>query len=518
MSSKYEYRDFDDNEDWVASGGGGGLPKVVEGEDEDYDSDYSHTLLKSSSAHSAKKLYNDGMKKMYNKFSPSKSKGGGGSGGGGGGGSGSSSGSSGSRRSTANRSFAASRRATRTNGKKGNAGAGADPLSLVVLLVDPISLRFELLSLDFDLASHIIIPNNNNNNNQRRNNNNNKNNNNTTPPQLTLTVQDVLNQITSDSLTEETLKLNLNKSIPIGLIDRTEKIHYGTCSLDTACSSRPSQSSLRTSSHHNAVTSSSTSASTTTSSASLCDLTYSGEPHRDVLLGYFISDDNEGEEDDVIEVSNEKIQKAIKLSKPIFMDPKVIQLMKNNGYNLCGWNGTKIITSNNNNTTNNTTKTASSSSSSSGSSSAIMLGKPLPAKKRSKKYFSLDNIIVKMILGLIVIVLATIMAWSIVSGGLNVIPSTSTTSTHIHTGGTTTTNDNNNNYIPHTFEGYIKSGYNSLSSRITQKSFVEQQQHNNNVVEGTPRSDGNTNVRSNSRDDNDNDDDNEIIDLDLYMN
>ena len=110
------------------------------------------------------------------------------------------------------------------------------------------------------------------------------------------------------------------------------------------------------------------------------------------------------------------------------------------------------------------------------------------------------------------------MAGSIVYGGLYVLPSptpstaTSSSLTSSNTNSTTSTSINNN--LPHTFEGYMRFGYNSLSSWITPKSFVlEQQQRNNNAIEDT-RSNDNTNVRI-SRDDDD-DNDNEIIDLDLW--
>ncbi|OEU11853.1 hypothetical protein FRACYDRAFT_244973 [Fragilariopsis cylindrus CCMP1102] len=560
MSSKYDYRDFDENgnpttreEQWALSGGsgsGGGsdgsgknnyknngnrnsnnrlpsslaLPKVEEGEDEDYDSD-RHLGLGANSAHSAKERHTSGMNKMRKKFytSPTKTKGDRGGGGY------SSSISSSSRESRGSRGGGGgggggskSRKNKKTKGTATATTAAADPLSLVVLLVDPISLRFELLSLDFDLASHITgtTPNSSSSKRKKSRNKNNKNNESEgdeslSSLKLTLTVQDVLDQITSESLTEETLKSNSTKKRPIGLIDRTEKIHYGTSNLDIACSSRPCPSRSTMSS---GIT------------KSLCDLTYSGEPHRDVLLGYFSdtaanttdtdtttnTDNTDNNTEVVVEVvSNEKIQKAIKLSKPIFMDPKVIQLMQSNGYNLSGWNGTIPTTTA---TTNKVGISNSNNNSNHSSSSAVMLGKPLPVKKRSKNYL-LDNIIVKIILGLFVLLFATIMASSIVYGGLYVLPSptpstaTSSSLTSSNTNSSTTTTSINNN-LPHTFEGYIKFGYNSLSSWITPKSFLlEQQQQNDNVIEDT-RSDDNKNVRS-IRDDDDNDNDNEIIDLDL---
>ena len=312
MSSKYDYRDFDENgnpttreEQWALSGGGSdgngsgknnyknnsnnrlpsslALPKVEEGEDEDYDSD-RHLGLGANSAHSAKERHTSGMNKMRKKFytSPTKTKGD--RGGGGGGGSISSSSLSSSQRgSPRGGGGSKSRKNKKTKGTATATTAAADPLSLVVLLVDPISLRFELLSLDFDLASHITgtTPNSSSNKNSSRNNNKSRNKNSKNNEseggespsslKLTLTVQDVLNQITSESLTEETLKSNSTTKRPIGLIDRTEKVHYGTSNLDIACSSRPCPSRSTMSS---GVT------------KSLCDLTYSGEPHRDVSVSY----------------------------------------------------------------------------------------------------------------------------------------------------------------------------------------------------------------------------------------
>mmetsp|Transcript_28347 Transcript_28347/g.31766 ORF Transcript_28347/g.31766 Transcript_28347/m.31766 type:complete len:704 (+) Transcript_28347:274-2385(+) len=482
------------------------LPKVVEGDNEDYDSTSDHLgSIKNSSSHHKKNKRSpltvfSNHKKNKNRHSAG--------------------GSVSSRGSKHTNRFSPSPVAP-TPARK------ADELSLVILLVDPTSLRFELLSLDFDLATHQVTPTNQQQEEQKKNNKKNKsprkssktsekNEPTASSASLSFTVQDVLDQITPESLTEETIKHNLLfKTTPIGLIDRTDQIHFGAASLDAVCSSRPLRNIMDCDFQKRLQLADPTSTPGPIS-LSLCDLTYSGTPHRDVLLAYFGTKGDTAAEED-------RVRATIALSRPIFTDPNVASLMEHNGYDVSGWNGKKVnsissaaafaaadtsvhesspLASSSTTTDGTTTTTTASASSRSAATTPIttLLGKPLPAKKRPKSSFC--SRLVHLLLVLLTVLVASLMAWSIVSGSLYVLPSvfgrtrnsnsshplvtTSSTSTPIRNTSTSTSTststatittsatdkEKGSNYsqnLPHTMEGYLRLGYASISSWMGQK-------------------------------------------------
>mmetsp|Transcript_43070 Transcript_43070/g.48750 ORF Transcript_43070/g.48750 Transcript_43070/m.48750 type:complete len:713 (-) Transcript_43070:323-2461(-) len=556
------------------------LPKVVEGENEDYDSTSDHLgSIKNSSHHKKKR---SPLTVFSNKKNKNRN-------------SGSSAFSRGSKQSNTNR-FSPSPIAP-TPARK------ADELSLVILLVDPTSLRFELLSLDFDLATHQVTPTNQQQEEQKKNNKknksprkskNNENKNETTSSSVSFTVQDVLDQITPESLTEETIKHNLLfKTTPIGLIDRTDQIHFGSASLDAVCSSRPLRN-IMDCDFQKRLQQADPNSTPGPISLSLCDLTYSGTPHRDVLLAYFGTKGDTAAEED-------RVRATIALSRPIFTDPNVASLMEHNGYDVSGWNGKKVNSissaaafaaadtsvnesspsASSSTTTDATTTPTSAASASSRSAAATttptpittLLGKPLPAKKRPKSSFCTR--LVNLLLVLLTVLAASLMAWSIVSGSLYVLPSvfgstrnsnsshplvtTSTSSTPIRNTSTSTststkaassydsrattittsaTDTDTEKYysqnLPHTMEGYLRLGYASISSWMRQKLSQQERKEdtdttsdnddvvvNNDPEEEGEKDDATTTIDVDDDKENENDrrdrmdGSDEIIDLDL---
>jgi len=296
----------------------------------------------------------------------------------------------------------------------------ADPLSLVVLLVDPSSLRFELLSLDFDLEGSTTKTKRNGRSNS------------IDPPELT--VQDVLNQITPEALTEERLKVSASKSGGCkALIDRNGQIHFGTASLEKACAARP----LRDVDHDR---------NGNRQQWPLGIPTYTGEPHRDLLLGFFAATgDRNGKRKkakSIAEIAND-VTRALDLARPIFADHNVVNLMETNGYELTGWKpGTSVET-------NGPNKRALSST-----SNAMLLPPPQSTQKRS-------SLAVKIITSLVTLALATVLAFALVSGGLHMVPAVSSPFGGNSEGVYETDR-------PQTFEGYLnlafdyfRSGYHS---------------------------------------------------------
>jgi len=530
------------------------LPKVVEGENEDYDSTSDHLgSIKNSSHHKKKR---SPLTVFSNKKNKNRN-------------SGSSAFSRGSKQSNTNR-FSPSPIAP-TPARK------ADELSLVILLVDPTSLRFELLSLDFDLATHQPSPKNqqdeqknNKKNKSPRKSKNNENKNETTSSSVSFTVQDVLDQITPESLTEETIKHNLLfKTTPIGLIDRTDQIHFGSASLDAVCSSRPLRN-IMDCDFQKRLQQADPNSTPGPISLSLCDLTYSGTPHRDVLLAYFGTKGDTAAEED-------RVRATIALSRPIFTDPNVASLMEHNGYDVSGWNGKKVNSissaaafaaadtsvnesspsASSSTTTDATTTPTSAASASSRSAAATttptpittLLGKPLPAKKRPKSSFCTR--LVNLLLVLLTVLAASLMAWSIVSGSLYVLPSvfgstrnsnsshplvtTSTSSTPIRNTSTSTststkaassydsrattittsaTDTDTEKYysqnLPHTMEGYLRLGYASISSWMRQK--LSQQERKEDT--DTTTSDNDVVVNNEQEEEGEKDDATTTIDVD----
>jgi len=309
--------------------------------------------------------------------------------------------------------------ATRKNKKglfRSKEKAIADPLSLVVLLVEPTSLRFELLSLDFDLTTKKP-----NWKERRRAKKKSEEISSQPPPELELTVQDVLDQITPTALTDE--KLQKKVSTPgscLGLIDRTGTVHFGETSLETACAERPlrefDRQLLKNDDKRGSY---------------LSVPTYGGEPHRDVLLGFFgKAPDAEGSSGS----SNpwtEAVSKTLELARPIFADPNVIGLMESSGYNLVGWKP-----------------------GSQAPEPAAVLGKPLPPPVRTKQP-SLVSRMKQPVLALIVLLLATFLAWSVVSTGLSLLPSIEDVVSPESDAGSS----------PKTLEGYVAKGFGMLLNK-----------------------------------------------------
>eukprot|EP00533_Pseudo-nitzschia_delicatissima_P004141 CAMPEP_0116106950 /NCGR_PEP_ID=MMETSP0327-20121206/15936_1 /TAXON_ID=44447 /ORGANISM="Pseudo-nitzschia delicatissima, Strain B596" /LENGTH=475 /DNA_ID=CAMNT_0003599651 /DNA_START=95 /DNA_END=1522 /DNA_ORIENTATION=- len=249
--------------------------------------------------------------------------------------------------------------------------AKADPLSLVVLLVEPSSLRFELLSLDFDLKP------------SRRSRSRRMHAGANADADLELTVRDVLDQITPEALTDSTLKKKAAGQCK-GLIDRSGAVHFGPASLEAACAQRPLRAL-------------DTALLKQQQNIKLGVPTYGGEPHRDVLLGFFGSDVIANDEGVLSDETKEEVAIALELARPIFCDPGVVGLMEANGFDLKRWKSEP--------------------------KPKAKLGKPLPAKERAvaKKPSLLP--IGKLLLGLLAVVLATVLAWSLVAGGLHLLPS-----------------------------------------------------------------------------------------------
>ena len=276
--------------------------------------------------------------------------------------------------------------------------AKADPLSLVVLLVEPSSLRFELLSLDFDLK-----PSRKSRSRSKR-----------LQAELELTVQDVLDQVTPEALTDATLKKKAAAGQCKGLIDRSGAVHFGPVSLEDACAQRPLRAL-------------DTALLKQQQNVKLGIPTYGGEPHKDVLLGFFGSDNiananaNANDEGVLSDGTKEEVASALELARPIFSDPNVVGLMEANGFDLKGWKSEP--------------------------KPKAKLGKPLPAKERAvAKKTSLP--FGKLLLGLLAVVLATVFAWSLVAAGLHLLPS-------IADGDATS---------PSTLEGHILRAYESAKS------------------------------------------------------
>eukprot|EP00536_Pseudo-nitzschia_multiseries_P006593 jgi/Psemu1/324399/estExt_fgenesh1_pg.C_1430008 len=295
----------------------------------------------------------------------------------------------------------------------------ADLLSLVVLLVDPSSLRFELLSLDFDLGGSTKLKRNSNSNN---------------PPELKLTVQDVLDQITPETLTEEKLKAGVFKAGGCrALIDRTGQLHFGTASLEKACASRP----LRAVDRARARININNRAGKPASGKGECLLsipTYAGEPHRDVLLGFCADDER------ITEVARD-VARALDLARPIFADPNVVNLMESNGYDLTGWKaGTSVEK--------NVTNKSDSSTTNRSSSHNTMLMPQQKTPKKSRPWSK--SPLAKAAVALLSMALATALAFALVSGGLNMIPS-------ISSGDSTGSGSTNDGY--QTFPEYVNLAY-----------------------------------------------------------
>ena len=307
-------------------------------------------------------------------------------------------------------------------GRKQKQTVPSDPLSLVVLLVEPSSLRFELLSLDFDLSATTTTKKSSRRSRQKRGGSEDSNSDHS-PQALHLTVRDVLDQITPEALTDETLKQRA--AIPgscTGLIDRTGTVHFGGASLEVACSKRP----LRA---FDAALLKQKQTDTNSDKVLLSVPTYSGEPHKDVLLGFF---GNSHQTDDVAsgmvgEDTEEDVANTLELARPIFADPNVVGLMENNGYDLTGW---KVVPK----------------------PQPTKLGKPLPPPPRHTSLQSRSPLI-KLVLGLLAAILATILAWSLVAGGLHFLPS-------IADGPTSLEGTLDKDYDdPTTLEGYVVWAY-----------------------------------------------------------
>ena len=260
----------------------------------------------------------------------------------------------------------------------------ADPLSLVVLLVEPKSLRFELLSLDFDLTPKRSKRSRRDRNKSDKN----------AIPELPLSVQDVLDQISPSALTDEELKKASGNCL--GLIDRRGKIHFANTNLETACGARPQRACDEALAESRAGTG---------GSIHLAIPTYVGESHKDILLGFFASNSEDksisqhyDDDGSLSDNTKENVAKQLELARPIFSDPNVIRLMEQSGYDLQGWKPVE-----------NTKKSA-----------PPTLGKPIPPPPRKAKPSLLQN---KALTGSVAIVLATILAWTVVAGGLRLLPS-----------------------------------------------------------------------------------------------
>ena len=283
--------------------------------------------------------------------------------------------------------------------KSSQPAADADPLSLVVLLVDPSSLRFELLSLDFDLTALDAGGGRRRKKNKKKNrqHDNLEDGGGGDSDYHHLTVQDVLDQIGPSALTDDKLRDRVKTPGACkGLIDRRGQIHFGTASLERACESRPLRAVDR------ALRKTTDSSSPPLSPPRGFRVpTYGGEPHRDVLLGFFGDADTDGRS--VSQETMADVAKSLELARPIFADPNVIDLMEKSGYDLSGW------------------KTPSSSPKTPAGSTK--LGKPVasPGSSRSRARSLPLGALKNAVLGLLAILLATVLAWSVVAGGLHLL-------------------------------------------------------------------------------------------------
>lgn len=343
----------------------------------------------------------------------------------------------------------------RSNNNNGNSGKNkeptqpADPLSLVVLLVEPSSLRFELLSLDFDLTQAATTRGGGK---QRRRMSSRKqqraNNENGGPPKLSLTVDDVLNQITPESLTEDRLKACASTPGSCkGLVDRNGTIHFGSASLEHACASRP----LRT---IDRGLSGGIVGAEPRQQRPLAIPTYSGEPHRDVLVGFF-----QGSSSGSSWYSNAEVTKAMELARPIFADPNVIGLMESNGYDLTGW---KPAPAPKGSVKSSSQLSSSSSFGAASEANRALLDKPLRPPPRRKKTPWTERIAgSKTVLGLVAMLLATVVAWSLVAGVLHLLPSIRSDDGDDHGASPSGDGDRDDFFkdLPRTLEGYAKLGF-----------------------------------------------------------
>ncbi|VEU40333.1 unnamed protein product [Pseudo-nitzschia multistriata] len=315
-----------------------------------------------------------------------------------------------------------------------------DPLLLVVLLVDPSTLRFELLSLEFDLAETAK---------QAR-----KNRNTHGSHEFNLTVQDVLNQITPDALTEEKLRASASSSGGCrALIDRNGQIHFGTASLETACAARSLRASDRATQLREITRAKRNRASGAQApvmwECRLGNPTYTGEPHRDVLLGFFVSseDDCDGGKKNgksITEMATD-VARVMDLARPIFADPSVVDLMEGNGYDLTGWKSGRL-----------TDKSGTSPA------SRAMLMPPTPSKRRSRR-LDWNHPVVKLLVALVSMTLATVLAFALVSVGLHLVPALSP--------GDIGDQDNHGHGHEddgrHTFEGYARLAFDAVRAAVT---------------------------------------------------
>jgi hypothetical protein len=203
------------------------------------------------------------------------------------------------------------------------------------------------------------------------------------------------------------------------LIDRTGTVHFGETSLETACAERPlrefDRQLLKNDDQRGSY---------------LSVPTYGGEPHRDVLLGFF----GKAPEAKASSASSanpwtEAVSKTLELARPIFADPNVIGLMESSGYNLVGWKPGSVAPE-----------------------PAAVLGKPPPPPVRSKQP-SFVSSMKQPAMALIVLLLATFLAWSVVSTGLGLLPSIEDVVSP-ESGGETAS--------PKTLEGYVARGFGML--------------------------------------------------------
>lgn len=183
--------------------------------------------------------------------------------------------------------------------------------------------------------------------------------------------------------------------------------------------------------------------------------TYDGEPHRDVLVAYF-----GGSSGSTSWYSNAEVTKAMELARPIFADPNVIGLMESNGYDLTGWKPAPV------------SKGSGKSSSQLSSSSPLgaaseanraLLDKPLPPPPRRKKTPWTKRIAgSKTVLGLVAMLLATVVAWSLVAGALHLLPSIRSDDDDDEHGASPSGDGDRDDFfedLPRTLEGYAKLGF-----------------------------------------------------------
>lgn len=267
----------------------------------------------------------------------------------------------------------------------------ADPLTLVVLVVDPQSLRFELLSLDFDLTVFKSGKKKKKRKNLSENHSD------------QLTVQDVLDQIGPSALTDEKLRERVKKPGACkGLIDRKGQIHFGVASLERACACRPLRKvdeALQKQQQNNNGT------VNKRGMGLLSVPTYGGEPHRDVLLGFFGEDSVDMDGSSISQETMAAVAESLELARPIFADPNVINLMEQSGYDLAGWKTSPI-----------------SGKSGSRSVESTKLGKPVVPSTGARKNKRGMSSLKRTVLGLLALILATVLAWSVVAGGLRLLP------------------------------------------------------------------------------------------------